>query len=75
MLTETVSPPCICGSRHGGVWAETLGKGDIDYTTLAAKLKEIRFGGPMITECAIEAGTPMKNEMAGGGTEKPRMGA
>lgn len=43
---------------HGGVWAETLGEGDIDYSRLAAKLKEIQFAGPIIAECAIESGTP-----------------
>lgn len=43
---------------HRGVWAETLGEGDIDYSRLAAKLKEIQFVGPIVAECAIEDGTP-----------------
>jgi len=40
------------------VWMETLGEGDIDYSVLAAKVKEILFAGPIIVECAIEPGTP-----------------
>jgi len=47
---------------HGGVWAETLGEGDIDHSRLTAKLKEIHFAGPLTAECAIEAGTPMTLE-------------
>ena len=43
---------------RGGVWTETLGEGDIDHSRLVAKLKEIGFAGPIITECAIEEGTP-----------------
>jgi inosose dehydratase len=43
---------------HGGVWTETLGEGDIDHGPLLAKLRETGFDGPIITECAIEEGTP-----------------
>ncbi|MBV9468370.1 MAG: TIM barrel protein [Abitibacteriaceae bacterium] len=43
---------------HNGVWAETVGDGDIDYQPLAQQLKAQNFQGPIIIERAIEAGTP-----------------
>jgi len=44
---------------HAGIWAETLGEGDIDHTRLLAKLNEIHFAGPITIECATEAATPI----------------
>jgi inosose dehydratase len=45
-------------NSQNGVWSEMLGDGDLDYRAIAAKLKELRFDGPLIVELAIEEGTP-----------------
>ncbi len=43
---------------RGGVWAQTLGDGDIDYRPLAAALRALSFDGPAILEQCFEEGTP-----------------
>jgi inosose dehydratase len=43
---------------RGGVWTQALGDGDIDYQPLVARLRELRFAGPLIMEQAVEKGTP-----------------
>ncbi|MDR3691431.1 MAG: TIM barrel protein [Fimbriimonas sp.] len=42
---------------HGGVWSETLEDGDLDYSILAAQVAARGYDGPLIIECAREAGT------------------
>ena len=48
----------------GGVWAETLGEGDIDYSQVKAVLDEIGYHGPLIAELALEAKTPRNRPLA-----------
>jgi inosose dehydratase len=43
---------------HGGVWAETLGEGDVAYAPIVAALRQQRFDGPVHIELASESGTP-----------------
>ena len=54
------------GSRLGGlhlrnskqnVWTEALGEGDIDYSQVAAYLRQIRFSGYLLVELAYEKAT------------------
>jgi len=54
------------GSRLGGlhlrnskqnVWTEALGEGDIDYSKVAAYLRQIRFSGYLLVELAYEKAT------------------
>jgi len=40
------------------IWSETLQDGDIDYYSVARKLKQIDFEGPMHIEITREQGTP-----------------
>ena len=52
---------CVWGllrQSHGGVWAETLGDGDIDHAPIVERLKELEFDGPIVIEQATEDGTP-----------------
>ena len=40
-----------------GVWTESLGEGDYDYSVLAGYLKQIGFQGHLVVELAYEEGT------------------
>jgi inosose dehydratase len=44
-------------NSKAGVWMEDFGGGDIDYTKVAAYLKEIKFAGYLIVELAYEPKT------------------
>jgi inosose dehydratase len=43
---------------QNGVWAETLGPGDIDHAALAAALQRKRVKPHLVLEVAVETGTP-----------------
>lgn len=43
---------------HGGIWAEYLQEGDINYSPVWQFLKTCGFDGPAIIETAFEEGTP-----------------
>jgi inosose dehydratase len=43
---------------QGGIWAETFGDGDIEYSVVVKKLRDANFSGPIILEQALEGGTP-----------------
>jgi inosose dehydratase len=49
---------------RGGIWTEHLCDGDIDYAPIAAKLRAIKFNGPLIIETAFEQGTPRTMSMS-----------
>ena len=48
---------------HGGIWAEHLQEGDIDYSPVWRFLKSRGFDGPAIIETAFEDGTPRELPM------------
>ncbi len=45
------------------VWTEALGEGDIDYTQVAAYLREIKFSGHLIVELAYEKATAITRSL------------
>jgi inosose dehydratase len=50
-------------NSKAGVWMEDFGDGDIDYTKVAAYLKEINFAGYLIVELAYEKGTQITRSL------------
>ena len=42
------------GQHQDGRWSEALGEGDMDYSAIAAALRDIRFRGDAIIELAHE---------------------
>jgi inosose dehydratase len=44
-------------NSQGGVWMEDFSDGDIDYTKVAAYLKQIDYAGYLIVELAYEKNT------------------
>ncbi len=49
---------------HNGVWAETLGEGDVDYRPVVAALQAHGFAGALHIELGSEPGTPMTMSLA-----------
>lgn len=50
-------------NSKAGVWLEDFSDGDIDYTKVAAYLKEISYAGYLIVELAYEKGTQITRSL------------
>jgi inosose dehydratase len=50
-------------NSKAGVWMEDFSDGDIDYTKVAAYLKEINYAGYLIVELAYEKGTQITRSL------------
>jgi inosose dehydratase len=50
-------------NSRGGVWTEDFGEGDIDYTEVAAYLREISYAGYLVVELAYEKATQITRSL------------
>jgi inosose dehydratase len=46
-----------------GVWTESLGDGDVDYTQVAAHLKQTGYAGYLVVELAYEKATELTRSL------------